>query len=266
MVDSVGFIPAAAGPFDTATMQIVQAQAQAAFDHTNMLAFLKEIARINEETNAQALNSTTSPPVKDFLSGALLNLDPALDPSIDPSADPAVLPLFSQFGTDLKSTETSASVQAQQRHDAAILQKDAQLLEAAANDNSYTPLGSSASTLDLSVNAQNIVDGTATVYSLESLFSAERQLMNIGAMLRSVADEPLTPSLLQRIQSQLTAGQNPLQLSLNTMIVAMNFIAGMQSGGAHAARGNGMPDDKEMTVSSISSIERAAIENGAVRR
>ena len=252
--------------FDTAAFQIAWARAQALATNTNEIAFLQEITKMNGDTNALAFDSTsTAPSATDaFLSNGLLNLDPAADPTIDPSAGPSTLSLFSEFGADLTSA-TSDSIKAQQMHDIGVLQHDTALLEEAATANSHLPLGASASTVDLSLEAQSIVSGITVgdINGSVPLFPA--QLAQLAAMLQPVAGQPLTASLLQQIQTQLAAsGQNPIQLSLNTIYYALNYIAGTQPSQNHAVE-NTIIQENTKTVAPVLAIDRVAVEDSAIR-
>lgn len=241
----------APGPFDTAAMQIAQARA-----HANEEAFLREIAKTNDESNAHALDEVdTAPPTQSFFSAAL----PDTDPQADPAADPTTLALFSIFGEEGVSSDNK--LKAQQLHDSAVLQKDMALLEEAANENSPLPLGDGASTVDLSPQAQDIISGL----SADALSLTPAQLAQLGDIIQPVADEPLTPALLQHIQSQLAAnGQNPVALSLHTLTLAMNFIASMQPSSHHQV-GHIVPKVNHQIVAPVAAIDKVAVEDSAIR-
>jgi hypothetical protein len=254
MADPFTSVTATSGPFDTAAMQIALAQAQAAADHSNQLAFLREIAAANDDANAHALDSTITVPATDtFLSNGLLNLDP----TIDPAADPATLSLFSQFGAD---STTEGSIKAQQLHDFAVLQKDAQLLEEAANENTPLPLSSGASTVDLSLQAQSIVAGT-NVDLLGALTAA--QLAQAAAIIQPIADQTLTPELLQQIQTQLAAAQNPMQASISNLAFIFNYIAAMQPNPTRVME-NTLPKANTQLIAPVSAVARVAEEDSAI--
>ncbi|NBX02480.1 MAG: hypothetical protein EBR02_00150 [Alphaproteobacteria bacterium] len=250
------------GPFDTAAMQIAMAQAQAAAAHTNQLAFLKEIAKSNDETNAHALDGTpATAPTEALFGSGLLNLPASEDPNIDPSADPTTLSLFTQFGADMTSA-TSDSVKAHQLHDMAVLQKDTELLEQAAYDKNHIPMNNNASTVDLSLQAQSIAQGGTTSIN-GSAAANSAQLAQLAAIVQPIANDQLTEALLQHIQAQLIAQQNPIQLNLNTLTLAMNFIASLQPSTYHTIE-NVVTQTDNKIVAPITPIAAIGVENMAI--
>lgn len=251
------------GPFDTAAMQIAMARAQAIAAHTNELAFLQEIAKSNDENNAHALDDTSpAAPTETLLGNGLLNLPASEDPNIDPSADPTTLSLFSQFGADMTST-TSDSVKAHQVHDMAVLQKDVILLEQAAYDKNHIPMNDNASTVDLSLQAQSIAQGgVIPMNGLAATNSA--QVAQLAAIVQPIVHDPLTMSLLQHIQAQLAAQQNPIRLNLNTITLALNFIASLQPS-TYRTIENVVTQPDSKIVAPILPIDAVAVEDSAIR-
>ncbi|MDX1975573.1 MAG: hypothetical protein SFT92_07875 [Rickettsiales bacterium] len=266
----------AAGPFDTAAMQIALAKAHAAAGNGTEETFLREIAKSNEETNAHALDSTNSspPPANNGFDNALLGVDPDAEPVADPLTGPFIDPsidvpedplaFLTEMGSDTPTVATNGTLNSQQLHDLSILQRDAELLEEAANENTPIPLGNGASTVDLSQQAQDIVSETAAPID-ETAPISEAQLSRIATILQPVANEPLTPALLEQLQTQLNIAQQSTQLSLNTMIRAMNFIAGMQTSLHQAIEPSILPTNREVTVMPATAIDRAAVEDSAIR-
>jgi|GEM_PF-5387564 len=244
MADPISSATDTAGPFDTAQMQIAMAKAQAAAANANETAFLQEIAKANDEANAHALDPQPVP--------ANNNL-PGADPFGEPVADPSAF--LTEFGAEPASSE------AQQLHDIALLEKDAAFLEEAEDKHSHAPLGSRATTVDLTPEAQNIVN-VSSITDSETL--TPTQLTQISDIIRPLGNAPLTPALLQQIQAQLAAAQNPIQLSLNTIARAMNFIAGMQTSPNHAVENAAIPNDNEV-VTPVSAIDRGGVEDSAIR-
>ena len=255
MVDAIAPLSFTPGLFDTAAIQIAEAQAQAAVAHTDPVVFLTEIAKKNDEANAHALDKTPPAPTSDVFNNSLLNVDPDVGQILDPTIDPSSFSAF-QFSAGLTPAPTADSLRAQQLQDAATLQKDAVLLEEAAHATNHIPLTANASTVDLSVEAQGVVDGTRALTSA--------QLAQIGQLLQPIANAPLTPALLQHIEAQLAAQQNPIRLSLNTLALAMSFIAGMEPSSYHEIETIAAADDMEVTVEPALPIDRVAVEDSAI--
>jgi len=259
MVDS---ITATTGPFDTAAMQITQAQAHAATTHANEVAYLQEIVKTNDATNAQALDSTTAtPPPDPFLTNDLFNLDAFGNPT----AAPSNLAFLTEFDSTVANSPTSDSIKAQQLHDMGILQRDAVLLQDAAIANSHIPLNTGASTVDLSLPAQGLINGSTIASTNSPAPLTPTQLTQIGNILQPIANQPLTPSLLEQIQTQLIVGQNPIQLSLSTITLAMNLIAALQPSPYHLVENTPTNIDSQV-VTAVTAVDKVAVEDSAIRK
>ena len=243
-----------------AAMQIAQARARAAAAHTNETAFLQEIARTNEETNAHALDRPAATAPRD---PALGTAGSNLDTFGNPTTAPSNLTFLTELGSNAANAASGDSAKAQQLHDLGMLQKDAVLLEEGGNTNNHIPLGSSASTVDLSPAAQSIANAGAAASTTADTPLPSMQLAQMSSILQPLANEPLTPALLQQIQSQLTAGQNPLQLSLTTLALAMNLIAGMQTSPNHAME-NTFTTVDDHSVAPVLAIDKVAVEDSAI--
>lgn len=249
MVDSITSLALTSGPFDTAELQIAQALAQAATAHTNALAYLREVAKANDAANAHALDTRVVAPVDTYGNLTLA---------------PSNLTFLTEFTPPLPSLVASDISNAQQLHDMGILQRDAVLLEETLNVSHPIPLSSGASTVDLSVAAQGASLGVARVSASISAVFTPAQLTHISSILKPIANVPLTPKLLLKIQSQLSAGPSPMQLSLNTIALAMNLIAGMQPSPYHSVETVFNTEDHSV-VAPVSAIDAVAAEDMALR-
>ncbi len=137
------------------------------------------------------------------------------------------------------------------------MQKDAELLEEAANENRHPPLSNSASTVDLSVEARGLVEGNSSPAANASL--TQSQLTRITNAIEPFANRPLTPAIAQQIQAQLATGPNPIQLSMNTIYLAMSLIASMQPSANHSLESTFSSKGNNMVVKPVVAIGRAAI-------
>lgn len=271
MTDPITLISGTTGPFDTAAMQIALANAQADAVNTSALALLQEVANTNDTFNADALGAAganVTAPTNNLFTNSLLSVDTSgtatttpADPFTNPFITPDITAFPTEFGSDSATAISSGSVKAQQLHDLGVLQKDAAQLEEAANASNPVPLGSAASTLDLSPAAQGIV-GRNAVASVNGFAPLPAQLAQLSAILQPVANEPLTAALLQQIQEQLTAAQNPMQLSLNAIV--MSFIAAAQPNPSHEAVTTVSKVNAHM-VAPVAAIDGVAIEGSAIR-
>lgn len=249
MVDFI--TPTAPGPFDTAALQLAQAHAQAAATNSNQEAYLREIAKINEEANACALTGAAEErPEDNFFNNSLLNLDPALAPTDEPS----ILSIFNEVDADAAVDE---SIKARQLE---ILQKDAALLEEAANENNHIPLSSNASTVDLSPEVLGLVDALSADAANDPTALTPAQLARISETLQPVANEPLTPALLQQIQAQL-----PMPLNLYLISFAMNITAGTQANPYHMIENRLTPNNAVARVTPIAAIGDIALDGSMIR-
>ena len=256
MAESANSVPPIPPSSDVAAMQHAQISAA---NTANNAAFLSEIVQANLETGVAAFDPRQANTPNDFSSG-----DPLL------SLDTPSLSLFNEIGGDPRSTNITGNLTAQQMQAIGILLKDEQGLEEAANLISPIPLTSGATTVDLSVEAQNIAFGLNTVAPAGALPPplTPTQLEQIGAILAPLANAPLTQPLLLQIQAQLTAtGLGPLQFSLSTLVLVMNYMAAMQPAATHVTAENKnerVESEDEETVAPAASIDRVAVEDNAI--
>jgi len=260
MAESVTLVQATSPPIDTPAAQLALA-ASANANAANNAAFLTEIAQTVVSNDLQLLdnNQTTTQPDVPANEGLLSLNTPALS-------------LLNEIGTAPGSTNITGNLTTQQLQDIGILLKDEQGLEAAANLSSNIPLASGVTTVDLSVEAQAILNGISTAIPVNALNSlTTTQLGQIGAILAPLANEPLTQSLLLQIQAQSTAaGLNPLQFNLSTIVLVMNYMAAMQPAPIAAvidANKNSqikVESKDEETVAPASSIDVVAVEDSAI--
>lgn len=243
-------IPATNGQFDTAALQLAQGRARAIAANSNEEAFLREISRGNDAVNSSTLVTTDIQDGNDIFANNNL---PNFSSSAEPAISPSTLALFSQLGSEL-STD---SLKAQQLHELGILQKDAELLEEAANENRHPPLSNSASTVDLSIEARDLVNGNPPPSSNISL--TQSQLTRITNAMEPFANRTLTPAIAQQIQVQLATGPNPIQLSMNTIYLAMSLIASMQPSTSYSLENTFTSRGNNIIVKPVVAIGRATI-------
>jgi len=235
MTDATTIIPPLA---DNAALALTRAHAM------NNAAFLAEIAQ------AQLAGDEVPPePNPDAFSGVenLLNVD---TPTLSLLSELSVAPENAAPVDDLTLQEA--------------LLKDEQGLEEAARLTTPIPLTDNATTVDLSPEAQEIAFGNPAPAAAVVAPLTPVQLEQLGNVLAPFAEEPLTPPVLLRIQEQLqAAGLTPLQFNLATIVLVMNFMAGMRTSPYHLTDNSVSVDDEE-TVAPASPIDRVAIENGAI--
>jgi len=247
MVDSITAIQSAPPPGDTPA-----AQFSARTHHAVDPAFLAEI--VQEEITSDLLNigdSQTTAQINASANDGLLNLNTS------------TFALLGETGT------SPGNLTAQQIQELSILQQDVLGLEEAANATATLPLASGATTVDLSVGAQNIANGVNTVAvagALNSLTSA--QLGQAAAILGPVANQPLTPNLLAQIQSQLTtAGAPPPQLNLNTIFMVLSYVATLQPVSNDAIKAGKIisaETTEKASIAPVSRLDRVAVEDSAI--
>ncbi len=162
------------------------------------------------------------------------------------------LSLLNEVGTDPSNPNITGNLTPQQLQEIGILQQDVLKLEEAEAFTLGIPLTSDATTVDLSLKAQNLAaTGAVPTASDTSQANAtaststtaqanattgnsqftEAQLQKLGLILQPFANLPLNSNLLIQIQAQLTASQfNSQQLSLSTIFLALSYMAGYQAG------------------------------------
>lgn len=258
MVDTLITFQPLAGPFDTALLQLTQARAQALAANANEVAFLQALADNNEQTNARLLSSPDTSAPTDALLGT--------PPDAETPGDHETLTLFSVFGKDISNPANSDEVKAQQLHDLGILQRDVALLELAAHTENHIPLGTDASTVDLSPEAQTIVQSTSGVSASADEMLTPQQLSNISEILQPFAHQPLTPTLLQSIQAQLAAQHHHIHLSLNMLAQVMGHIGGMQSSPYHLPDTSPTWDEQGGAVAPVAALGNMGLLGGSIRQ
>jgi len=262
MTDSATSIEAIMPAPDAIATQSAQATLAASnkANATNQAAFLTEIAQAELANEALTLDSSlginpASTQNNVSANDGLLNLETP------------TLSLFNEFSTNLGSANITRNLTTQQMQEIGILLKDEQGLEAAANLNIPLPLADNTTTVDLSLAAQAIANGTRTTASVNALaFLTPAQLGQIGAILTPLANTPLTQSLFLQIQAQWTAaGLSPLQFSLNTIVLIMNYMAGLQPAPINAIQTNKTASiHREVEVDSVISADEVTVEDNAV--
>lgn len=139
------------------------------------------------------------------------------------------LSVLNEFATDPRTAKITGNLTAQQLQEIGVLQEDVAKLEAAGVLSASTPLTKAATTVDLSAEAQNVADGIlpASQIAANSLLSTQ-QLQTLGGILAPLANEPLTQPLFLQIQTQIAQqGFSPLQFSLRTIFLALQYVAGL---------------------------------------
>ena len=190
------------------------------------------------------------------------------------------LSALNEFGTDPRNVGITGNLTTQQLQAIGILQEDAQKLEEAAGLTLSTPLAEAAATVDLSLEAQNIADGLIPSQSLSAdaqiaagtnTVLTTAQLQQIGTVLAPLANQPLTQDLFIQLQTQVAnAGFSPLQFSLRTIFLALQYIAEILPATPETIARSGVKAteemDSEMTVVPVSDVGATAVENDALRK
>ena len=228
MVDSISAIQTT--PLDTPAMQFARA---------SHAAFISEIVQAEIENNVSAIDAPF------FVNQGLLEFNAP------------TLALFNEtVGADPASATITGDLTAEQLQEIAILRQDIAGLEEAANASNHIPLTTAASTLDLSLEAQAIADGSTIVPTVNN--PTPLQLEQLGAIFAPVANAPLTSPVLLQIQAQLTpAGLSPQLLSLNSIFLAQNYLSGVR-------KASNLESDNKEKVAAISAIDRVAVEDSAI--
>lgn len=220
----------------------------------NNAAFLNAIGQVIEPNALTLGTGQASPQTGAFNNEGLLALNTP------------ILLLFNEAFIEAANQNVDAdlgSFSPEQLQAASILQKDVASLEEAANLTAV-PLSANTTTVDLSIEAQNIVNGlapppvVATPAPLTNL-----QLAQIGEVLQPAANQPLTPELVTQIQTQLNKGQNSVQLSLDMILQVMNYMAGLQNAASRLAEVKVEARDRTV-INPVSPIDRVAAEDSTI--
>ena len=126
-------------------------------------------------------------------------------------------------------TSTSGNLTSVQLQEIATLASDANML----NMEQVTPFTSdnsildSASMINLSSQAENILSVLNSVTSINAVTSLTTiELQQLATIIAPFINTPLTPATLTQIQNTLTlAGFNPYTLSLQTLLLSINYVA-----------------------------------------
>jgi hypothetical protein len=174
---------------------------------------------------------------------------------------------------NLEGANNNGKLTSEQLQEIAVLQADALKLEQASLLSSSLPLANSAATVDLSLEAQEIVLGNGN--NLNNLAAGinsnggltQAQLDEIAQVVAPFINEPLTPELLLRIQAQLANSRivNPTQLSLSTLILVQSYLAGLQPAPASVTQANAEADYEEPgRVNPVAATVKVAAEDVSI--
>jgi hypothetical protein len=152
---------------------------------------------------------------------------PPLDNITLANLGPQALVALSDANNSAINKTGSGNLTSVQLEEIAVLQHDAELLNTPGIPNTFNSnesLLNSASTINLSPQAIDILNGVQSVTAGSAFTSA--QLQQLAGILTPFVNLPLTQGVLTQIQNALTAvGFNPEQLSLQTIFLSMNFQA-----------------------------------------
>lgn len=237
-------------------------------DNVNNAAFINEVfqsigqSELLGEPNDFTLTPATTQEVSDLaqveFNDGLVNLGlPSL----------TVLNTIRDVGVVPDDAATVGELTPEQLQAIGVLIEDEQSLEAAASLTSPTLLSDAAATVDLSLQAQSILDagilGAGPVGTILPALTDE-QLTQIQEILQPIANEPLTQTLLAQIQAQLNARmQSPVQLSLNMLYVMMGAIGGLQAP-INNTKETSVQTATPAKVTPVLPAEKAAAENSTI--
>ncbi len=280
MSETVSAVPAPSPVFDPQSVQLAQAaQLANSVDASNSASFL---AAVNHASTADTTTPTSPAAPSRLDANAQASVNAELNTAegaglLNLSTDS--LSLLNEFGTEPRNASVTGNLTTQQLQSIGILQEDAVRLEEAAGLTLHTPLAEAATTVDLSLTAQGIADGilpsqqlsaNAQVAAGINTTLTTTQLQQIGTILAPLANQPLTEPLFIQLQTQVAnAGFSPLQFSLRTIFLALQYVAGLlpasSEANAKAAVKATEEMDTEMTVQPVSSVGAAAVENDTLR-
>ena len=119
--------------------------------------------------------------------------------------------------------------------------------------------------MDLSAEGQAIANGTAVsinaVTTADAQLTQQQQIAALPTTLAPFADAPLNADILAQIQARLATLQNPVQLSLRTVYLAMHAAVGMQPAAHQLAANVAVANNNEMAVAPVSAIDRVGVES-----
>ncbi len=260
MADSVSAIPA---PSPDPSVQFAQALEQS--NEVNSANFLAAINHSDEvaASNRTAVNPATQPQTQTQAQSANDFPDALL------ALDTPSLSLLNEFSTDPRSATISGNLTTQQLQDIAVLQEDTIKLQEAAGLTTNTPLGSSATTVDLSADAQGIADGSvlpSQLVAAQTLSTA--QLQQFGQILAPYANQPLTQPLFLQLQASVAAaGFSPLQFNLSTLFSVLQYIATMVPANTNtqaAVAANANNDDDVPPITETAEVGAVAEQPGTL--
>jgi hypothetical protein len=229
MTDSTAAIPPSPAPLDTPALQFAHAtdhsknaQSTAAAANAALLLQLALASANNASLTNDLLNlgNNQAIPTSDIIANeGLINLDTG------------TFLLLNNIVTNLGVTGVGGNLTARQIEASDIIQRDLLGLVGAFSADSLIQLGNEASTVDLSPQAKTIAGESvaatnateASTTTLPTLTTT--QLKQIAAILKPLANQPLTLPLLQQIQTQLAAAQLPPQLfNVATIFLVQNYM------------------------------------------
>jgi len=178
------------------------------------------------------------------------------------SLDKSTIAIFNEISTGPKSVIIPGNLTAQQLQEIGILKDDAEKLEAASLLEPPLPLNNSATTVDLSSEAQIIAQANNTELETNNVSLTQLQIEQAGQILAPFNNEPLTPALLAQIRVQLVAsGFNPAQFTLATLAILQSYLATLYATRLEPAAM--VEDENELKVAPVSRIVRVAVEYNA---
>lgn len=173
------------------------------------------------------------------------------------------LSLFNETTTQPRSANITGNLTTQQLHDIAILQDDVLKLEKASNLATQVQLGTGASTVDLSVEAQNIATlGTAN----SSMQLSNNQLFTASMIFTQYANASLTANNLIVLRAEMDRmGLQSVLLNMRTIFLVLQYMGGLQSHIMQAQVPETLKAKDRNRVQPIEDIDAVATESNEVR-
>lgn len=253
--------PAAA--FDGRAVQFAQTQALAASTSTNEANNSSFLAAISQASEGDAPNNNAQPALTEA------ELNAAEGAGLLSLSSPA-LSVLNEFGSDPRTANITGNLTTQQLQSLGVLQEDAARLEAAGALSVTTPLTGAATTVDLSVQGQDVADGILPASQIAGNATlSTQQLQQLGNLLAPLANQPLTQPLFLQIQAQVAnAGFSPLQFSLRTIFLVLQYIGGLlppSDEAVKAAKTEVIAEEAVEVVMPATSVDAVATEDMAIR-
>jgi hypothetical protein len=203
--------------------------ASSATNYANFLEqFTQTIALQDTEQLIDAGNVSSTPAITLSQGDDGTLLDSAVLTNLSPQALAAL-----SDANEVATIPTTGNLSATQLAELVTLQDDAQILN---SDQSITFAGNvvasnSSSTITLSPQAVELINAANAVASAAAITTAgnaltSAQLQQIAGIVAPVVNQPLTLETLTQLHNAVTAaGFNPVQLSLQTIFLSMNYLA-----------------------------------------